>query len=69
MKVAAQYLPQQYLIGPGLFPFYFKAMKTAAVLVVVFHIAVSVVSALVTDNWLGSISNIMSRILGSISTA
>ena len=66
LKVAAQYLPQQYLIGPGLFPFYVNAMKTAAILVFVFHIAVSVVSALVTEDWIGSVSNIMSRIIGSM---
>ena len=66
LKVAARYLPQQYLIGPGLFPFYFKAMKTTAVLVIMFHIAVSVVSALVTDNWIGPVSTFMARIIQSM---
>ena len=66
LRVAAQYLPQQYLIGPGLFPFYVNAMKVAAVLVIVFQIAVSVVRALVTEDWLGSIGSITARIIESM---
>ena len=37
MLVAARYLPQRYLIGPEVFPFYLLTMRKAAPLVVLFY--------------------------------
>src|ERR1700761_210212 len=37
MLVAARYLPQRYLIGPEVFPFYLLTLRKAAPLVVLFY--------------------------------
>lgn len=38
MMVAARYLPQQHLIGPAVFPFYWYVMKTALPWVALFYV-------------------------------
>jgi hypothetical protein len=45
--VAARYRPQQYLIGPGLFPYYVNTLKTALVVVLALWFAGATVEAIV----------------------
>lgn len=43
MQVAAQYLPQQWLIGPGIFPAYWFVLRTALLWAAVIFVLVSAV--------------------------
>jgi hypothetical protein len=48
--VAARYKPQQYLIGPELFPFYFSTIKLLLVVVFGFELVGAAIAALL-DHW------------------
>jgi len=65
-KVAAQYLPQQYLIGPGLFHYYLYALRMIGLIVVGIHVALSVVLGVATGDWLSSFADLVSRVLTSL---
>src|SRR5579871_6324329 len=48
--VASRYLPQQWLIGPELFPFYRLALRRSLPLVILFYFSAQVVSLLFQDH-------------------
>ncbi len=45
MQMAARYQPQQYLIGPALFPIYRLVIRTASLWFIVIYVVVSVIQA------------------------
>jgi len=51
MQVAARYLPQQYLIGPMVFPMYWFVLRTVFLWATVIYGIVSVVLAVTTGNY------------------
>jgi len=52
IQVAARYQPQQYLIGPSLYPVFWFVLRTAVLWVmIVYSIAVAVQIAVHTPNW------------------
>jgi hypothetical protein len=50
VMVAARYGPQQFLIGPGLFPFYWYTLKRSFPLVIAAYAVVQVMTAIVNSN-------------------
>ena len=50
MLVAARYMPQHYLIGPEVFPFYLLILRRAAPLVVLFYFVAHVVTFIFSPN-------------------
>jgi hypothetical protein len=54
--VAARYLPQRYLIGPTLFPFYLLTMRRVLPFVVAIYFIANLIKIAVTQNGLGSIA-------------
>lgn len=54
--VAARYLPQRYLIGPALFPFYLLTLRRVLPFVVAIYFIANLVRIAVTQHGLGSIA-------------
>ena len=64
LVVAARYRPQQWLIGPDVFPFYIFVMKIVVLVIVGIDIAIGVSRALFTDQ---NPIQILAQTTGSIS--
>ena len=54
--VAARYLPQRFLIGPTLFPFYLLTMRRVLPFVVAIYFIANLIRIAVTQNGLGSVA-------------
>jgi hypothetical protein len=61
MHVAARYQPQQYLIGPSLFPIYLYVLKFASLLAIVVYLVISAI--LVFANTYSTLPSIIGVIL------
>lgn len=66
LKVAGEYAPQRYLVGPALFPYYWHSLKRVAVIVLLAHLALSVISAVSTDGWGIFVGSLFGRIASSL---
>jgi len=49
LLAAGRYLPQQHLIGPALYPYYWFALKILTALVVLGHVAVAIVAGFMSQ--------------------
>lgn len=65
MEVAARYAPQQYLIGPTLFPNFRHGLKVAFAIIVVFHLIRVLFGFAANDDTSFNIFRLFSRILYS----
>lgn len=61
MQVAARYLPQQWLIGPGFFPVYWYALRLALVWALAVYSVVTAVQVVVGHAEVGSIAGAIFR--------
>ncbi len=66
LKVAGEYAPQKYLIGPTLFPYYLQTLKVIAVVLFVFHVLLSIVVAVASDDWQITSDSTVSRIVNGL---
>jgi len=62
MKVAAGYAPQQYLIGPSLFPGYKHILKIVISVVIALQVAITVVSIFTGSETLSEMPGLLSRL-------
>lgn len=69
LEVASQYMPQQYLIGPSLFPYFRMTLKKSLLVIFILHIAIYLMTALTTnDTSINSTTN-LNIFYGLITTA
>ena len=66
LRVAGEYAPQKYLIGPTLLPYYLQTLKVIAVVLFVFHVLLSIVVAVASDDWGITSDSTVSRIVNSL---
>ncbi len=66
LRVAGEYAPQKYLIGPVLFPYYSQTLKVIAVVLIVLHVLLSIVVAVASDDWEITSDSTVSRIVNSL---
>ncbi len=66
LRVAGEYAPQKYLIGPTLFPYYLQTLKVIAIVLVIFHVLLSIVVAVASDGWEITSDSTVSRIVNSL---
>jgi hypothetical protein len=65
LKVAGEYAPQRYLIGPTLYPYYLQALQVVAAVVCVLHVVVSLVVGVTTGDLGGLTADTVGRIVDS----
>jgi hypothetical protein len=53
LLAAGRYLPQQYLIGPALYPYYWFALKILTGILVLAHVAIAIVAGFTSENPIG----------------
>jgi hypothetical protein len=63
LVIAARYRPQQYLIGPEIFPFYLFAMRVVLTIGAISLVAIGIISALLGDR---NLTGMFVRITGDL---
>ena len=66
LKVAGEYAPQKYLIGPTLFPYYLQTLKVIAVVLIVLHVLLSIVVTVASDDWAITSDSTVGRFVHSL---
>ena len=66
LKVAGEYAPQRFMIGPTLFPYYLQSLKVVALAVCVFQILLSIIVAVSSEQWGITSDSTVSRIVSSM---
>jgi hypothetical protein len=66
LLAAGRYLPQQYLIGPALYPYYLFALKVLTAILVLGNVAAAIVSGFMSRNPAGIAGHLVENVIRAV---
>jgi hypothetical protein len=66
LLAAGRYLPQQYLIGPTLYPYYLFALKALTAILVLGNVAAAIVSGFMSRNPAGVAGHLVGNVISAV---